>query len=98
VESEADQFAGLRERALKKQQDEARLRQALQQLLDPVAFERLSMIRVSSPETFEQVSSVILSLFQQGQLKGKLSDEMLKKILSRLLSNRREPEIKFKHK
>lgn len=81
-----------------KREAEMQLRQALQQLLETAAFERLANIRMSNPSLYEQIASVILYLQRQGQLKGKLSDEQLKQLVARMLSQKKEAKITFARK
>lgn len=89
---------GQLENARRQRQAEIALRSALQQLLEPAAFERLSNIRLSNPALYQQVASLVLSAYKSGQVAGKLSEEDLKKIVSRLVAQRKEPEIKFMRK
>ncbi len=86
------------ESAYKRGQNEMALRSALQQLLEPAAFERLSNIRLSNPPLYQQIASMVISAYKSGQVAGKLSQEELKKIVSRLIGQRKEPEIKFMRK
>ena len=84
--------------ARKQRQAELGLRMALQQLLEPAAFERLTNIRLSNPPLYQQVASMVVSAYKSGQVSGKLSEEELKKLVSRLVAQRKEPEIKFMRK
>lgn len=86
------------EYARKQKQSELGLRMALQQLLEPAAFERLSNIRLSNPPLYQQLASLVISAYRSGQVSGKLSEEELKKLVSRLIAQRKEPEIKFMRK
>lgn len=84
--------------AKNQRQAELGLRMALQQMLEPAAFERLSNIRLSNPPLYQQVASMIVSTYKSGQVAGKLSQEDLKKLVSRIIGSRKEPEIKFMRK
>jgi len=73
---------------------EMQRRSVLRQLLEPAAYERLSNIRMSNPELYLKLSSLVIMLFQRGELKGQLSEEKLKQVAAMLLGSRRETTIK----
>lgn len=73
---------------------EMQRRSVLRQLLEPAAYERLSNIRMSNPELYLKLSSLVIMLFQRGELKGQLSEEKLKQLAAMLLGSRRETTIK----
>jgi programmed cell death protein 5 len=70
----------------------------LQQLLEPPALERLNNIRISSPDMFEQLVQLLVTLYQQGRISGKVSEEQLKSLVARVLEQKREPKITFERK
>lgn len=81
-----------------KRQAEMQLRQVLQQLLEPAAMERLANINMSNPALYEQLASIVVYLQQKGQLKSKLTDEQLKQLVARILSQKQETKITFARK
>ncbi len=83
--------------ALKSMQLEQQKREAMKQLLESQAYERLMNIRVANHELYDQVVNVIISLAQTGRLQGKMSETMLLSILSKI-TTKKEPTINFKHK
>ncbi|MDE1797908.1 MAG: hypothetical protein KGH63_00695 [Candidatus Micrarchaeota archaeon] len=105
--SEEAELEQLRKQKMHKAQQEAQqqaaqaeqLRMALVHLLEPAAYERLMLVKHSSPERFTQVVQAISYLRQAGQLKGRLSDGALRAVLVKLASqDRRETSITFKRK
>ena len=70
----------------------------LQQLLEPAALERLNNIRMSSPDLFEQLVQLLVTLYQQGKISGRVSEEQLKSLVARVLESKREPKITFSRK
>ncbi len=67
---------------------ELQLRMLLKQVLDSSAYERLTNIKLSNPELYEKIASLLLSWAQSGQLSSKISEEKLKLIASKLSPHR----------
>ncbi len=86
------------EEAQVKAQQEAQIKNMLRQALETPAYERLLNIKISNPELYNQLVKLVAYLIQQGQLKGKLSEEQLKKLVSRILGQRKETTITFARK
>lgn len=84
-------------RKLEEMQKEAQLKAFLRQAMEPTAYERLQNIRLSNPELYQQLVQLILYLRQQGQTK-KVSEDLLKQLLNRILSQRKESKISFARK
>ena len=84
-------------RKLEEMQKEAQLKSFLRQSVEPAAYERLQNIRLSNPELYEQLVKLVLYLRQHGQT-GKVSEEMLKQLLNKILSQRKESKISFARK
>jgi programmed cell death protein 5 len=84
--------------AMQKQQEaEDQKRSIAQGLLAPDAYERIMNVRIANPELYEKVLGIIAYLAQNRQLKSKVTDGDLKKILAKL-TERRETSIEFKSK
>ena len=81
----------------RKEQD-LRIKMAMQKMLEPAANERLNNIRISSPEMYEQLVQILVTLYQQGRIQGKVSEEQLKALVARVLESKREPKITFARK
>ncbi|MFA6048502.1 MAG: DNA-binding protein [Candidatus Micrarchaeia archaeon] len=77
-----------------RQQADAQVRSAMRAVLDAAAYERLSNIKISNAELYAQLVQVIAYLYQNGQLKGKVGEEQLKELVSRIISKRRETTIR----
>ena len=79
-------------------QREMQLRDALKKILDDRAFERLANIRLANKELYYQIAQMIIYAYQQGQIQGKLSEEVLLKLVGRIKSGEKETNITFKRK
>ena len=75
------------------EKEEIRARALLKSLLEQEAYERMSNIKISSPELYSRVVSIIINLAQRGQIKKKITEEQLKLLLSQILSQRKEGSI-----
>jgi programmed cell death protein 5 len=101
-----EELGELRERKLqeqyarlaKAQQLESQMKTVLKVILDGQAYERAMNVRIANPELYQQLVSLLAHLYQNKQLKDKVSDEQLKKLLEKVASNRRESTISFKKK
>lgn len=89
-----DPMAAMRAR----REAEARVRQLLSQLLEPAAMERMANIRLSSPDTYQKVASLVAMAYQNGTLRTKVSEEQLKELLARVVGGKRESKITFARK
>ena len=99
-ENEADYQKKLRKRvsdALRNAQMEERKKELMRQFLDSKAYERLMNIRISNPDLYNQLVNLVASLAQGNRVSGKITDDQLRSILSKITS-RREPTIEFRHK
>ena len=83
--------------AIRNMQMEQQKKEAMRQLLEAKAYERLMNIRASNPELYSQIVSVVISLAQTNRLQGKMTEAQLMSILGKI-TVRKEPTINFKHK
>lgn len=65
----------------------------LRQILTPEARERLNTLRLAKPHFAELVENQLLLLVQAGKLNRQVDDTMLKTILTKLASRKREIKI-----
>ncbi|HLC47934.1 MAG TPA: DNA-binding protein [Candidatus Norongarragalinales archaeon] len=93
-----DAYRKKAEEMQRRQQQDAQLRAMLKQVLDQSAYERLLNIKLSNQELYLKVAELLITLFQQGRLKKKVDEPMLKALLSKLLSQRHESKISFMRK
>ena len=77
---------------------EEQLRSALGQVLEPKAYERLMLVKMSSPELFSKAVQAISYLQQAGQLKSRLSEGQLRAVLAKLAGARKEGSITIMRK
>jgi programmed cell death protein 5 len=86
------------QRAMQEQQVAEQIKVILNQILEPAARDRLSNIRIASPEFARQIEMLLIQLYQGGQLPQKLSDENFKKILEKIRSKKKETKITISSK
>jgi programmed cell death protein 5 len=77
-----------------RRQFEAQKQAALKLILTPEARQRLTNIRMVKPEFADQIEVQLIQLAQTGRVKVPISDDELKKALSRLQSQRKEIRIR----
>ena len=94
----ADDDAQKLQAAREKQVVELKRRQMLKTLLDDAAYGRIMNIRLANPELYEQLASLIAYLYQQGQLKGKMSEQQLLALLNKVRGPQRETKITIARK
>jgi len=68
----------------------------LRQILEPRAKERLARIKIARPQIVELIENQLISLVQGGQIRGQISDDDLKIILSKLMPKKRDITIRRK--
>ncbi|WP_457619828.1 DNA-binding protein [Methanopyrus sp.] len=83
----------------KKALEEAQRRAMLRKILTPEARERLARVRLARPQLAQAVENYLLQLAQTGQLKEKIDEGQLKRILKQVSdATRKEYRIRFKRK
>ncbi|NYZ76493.1 hypothetical protein H0N98_04550 [Candidatus Micrarchaeota archaeon] len=90
----------LKERLLKYQQVrelEMQKKFALKYIVDAQAYERLMNVKIANPALYDQIVTMLIYLYQNKQVKGKVTDAQLKAILAKITA-RKEPEITFRKK
>ncbi|WAI00721.1 DNA-binding protein [Methanogenium organophilum] len=81
------------EMARQQQQQEAQIHMILMQILEPEARERLNTIKLTRPDFAKAVEQQLVILAQSGRLRGKISDEMLKNLLTQLMPQKKDYKI-----
>jgi len=79
------------------QQAEAQLRAVLRVVLAPQAYERLMNVRISNPELYANVARLLVTLYSNKQLSGKVGEKELLSFLAKL-TERREGGIHISRK
>ncbi len=74
------------------------LKALLQKVLTKEAYERLGRVKMANPELYARAVQAILYLYQAGRLTGKISDDQLKTILTKLRGKKRETRIRILEK
>src|SRR5271157_5348074 len=83
--------------ALQEVQLEQQKKEILRKFLDGTAYDRMMNVRVSNPELYDQLISLIVSLVQNNRVAGKITESQLKSLVERI-TYKKEPTISFKHK
>lgn len=81
------------ERREKERQLQELKQSVLRKILTPEARERLARVRLAKPELAEMVENQLILLAQSGRLRTQITDEVLKELLSKVQSERRETRI-----
>ncbi|MHB8633412.1 MAG: DNA-binding protein [Thermoplasmatota archaeon] len=79
--------------AAQEQAEQEAMERLLQQVLEPEARERLTLIRMSRPDYAEAVGKQLVALAQQGRLARRLTDADLRQLLAQLTSADRDIKI-----
>ena len=81
------------EMARQQQQQDAQIHMVLMQILEPEARERLNTIKLTRPDFAKAVEQQLVILAQSGRLRGKISDDMLKNLLTQLMPQKKDYKI-----
>jgi len=81
------------QKAQLQQQEEATKQSILRRILEPKARQRLNNLKMVKPEFASQLELQLIQLAQSGKVKTPITDELLKEILMRLQSQRRDIKI-----
>lgn len=81
------------EMARQQQQQDAQIHMILMQILEPEARERLNTIKLTRPDFAKAVEQQLVILAQSGRLRGKISDDMLKNLLTQLMPQKKDYKI-----
>ena len=85
------------QRMRQKAEEEERKKKLAARFVDEKAFDRLMVVKIGHPELFDNVVSILVRLSNGGQLRGKLTEEQLVRLLG-TLTEKRESTIEFKRK
>ncbi|MDE1850634.1 MAG: hypothetical protein KGH54_02455 [Candidatus Micrarchaeota archaeon] len=85
------------QKRMQEQQLEQQKRDILKRFLTVEAYERMANVRIASPEVYNKMIEVIISMYQSNRLPGKITEAQIKDLLARLTA-KEEPKIEFKHK
>ena len=88
------QQAAEQDKIQRQQQQQAQMQSVLMQAMEPAARERLNTIRLTKPEFASSVEQQIASLAQSGRLQKKITDEQLKQLLTQIVPQKKEFNIR----
>ncbi|VVB69851.1 DNA-binding protein [uncultured archaeon] len=78
--------------------EELKTRKLIGNFFEPDAVDRLNNIQISNPDLFKQIFQIIVENVQAGRLTKKISDEELKMLVGKILSQKRESKININRK
>lgn len=88
-----EQGRAVEEEERRRQVEEAK-KNILRQVLTSEARERLNNIKMAKPEFAEQLENQLITLLQNGRIRGVINDTQLKDILKQIIPKKREITIK----
>lgn len=92
----AEQQKAQEEAARQQAELKAQIQAILRRILTPEARERLSRVKLVKPELAQQVELILVQLYQAGQIRERIDDAKLKKILAQIdARTRREFRIRW---
>ena len=91
-ELQRQQQTAVQQEAAKQQMDQQK-QTVMRQILTPEARDRLARLKTARPEFVEQVEAQLIMLVQSGQIREKISDEILVQILEKLTPEKKEIKI-----
>jgi programmed cell death protein 5 len=97
VSDDDNESQQLYQKKLQSLQLELQKKELLRNMLTPSAYERMSNVRISSPELYDKVINSLAYLAQSGKKIGKINDEQLYSLLAKM-TERRETSIEFRSK
>ena len=90
-----EQSAAAHQDAARAQYD-AQKQLILRGILEPAAAERLTRVRMARPDVAASLEDQLVVLAQQGRLRGKVTDEMMRQFLARVAPKSRDIKIERK--
>lgn len=88
------QQAAEQEQLQRQQQMQAQIQSVLMQVMEPAARERLGTIKLTRPDVASTIEQQIVALAQSGRLRQKVTDEQLKSLLTQIIPQKREFNIR----
>lgn len=73
---------------------EAQKKALMRQLLDSEARARLERIKMAKPETAAYIENQLIMLYQMGRIRERITDEVFKELLKRLVPEKRDIRIR----
>lgn len=95
AQAASEQQAAAQQEAARAQYD-AQKQLILRGILEPAAAERLTRVRMARPDVAASLEDQLVVLAQQGRLRGKVSDEMMRQFLARVAPKSRDIKIERK--
>ncbi|MHB8603673.1 MAG: DNA-binding protein [Thermoplasmatota archaeon] len=88
-----NQAAAEQERAAMANEQENAKQNVLRVILEPEARERLTRIRLARPEVADAVENQLVVLYQQGRVRNKITDDVLREFVARVAPKSRDIKI-----
>lgn len=94
LQAQAQQEEGAHaQEAARREQYEAQKASIMRAILDPEARERLARVKMARPDVAESLEGQLVSLYQQGRIRGTIDDNTLKQFLARVTPKSRDISI-----
>jgi programmed cell death protein 5 len=84
----------MEEELRRQKQVDAQIHHVLLQILEPEARERLANIKLTKPEFARAIEQQLVALAQSGRLKQKITDAQLKELLTQLVPQKKDWNIR----
>ncbi|MCX8197288.1 MAG: hypothetical protein N3G80_03170 [Candidatus Micrarchaeota archaeon] len=97
TQADEEELQAAYQKRLQAIQADLQKKEFLRRMLSDKAYERMMNVRLSNPELYEKVVASLAYVAQAGGSMGKISEEQILALLSRM-AQRRETKIEFKHK
>lgn len=80
------------------QEAEAKKQTLMRRILTPGARQRLANIKIVRPDYAEQLELQLIQVAQSGRVKLPISDEMLKRLLTQIMSQQKQRDIRIRRR
>ncbi len=80
------------------QEAEAQKQALMRRILTPEARQRLANIKIVRPDYAEQLELQLIQVAQSGRVKLPISDEMLKRLLTQIMSQQKQRDIRIRRR
>ena len=95
--SHQEELRAAQQKRLQQLQADQQKRELLRKMMDPAAYERMTNVRISSPDLYENVVSSLAQIAQSGRRMERITEEQLVGLLTKMTA-RPETKIEFRKK
>lgn len=91
-QAQSQEAAAAQQEAARAQYD-AQKQSVLRAVLEPEAAERLARVKMARPDVAASLEDQLVALVQQGRLRGRVNDELMRQFLARVAPKSRDIKI-----